>query len=48
MSFFAVFIALLIEQLKPHFEKMGLNAKAIRERTSAKYAPNRAERRAMK
>lgn len=38
----------LIEQLKPHFEKMGLNAKAIRERTSAKYAPNREARRAMK
>jgi hypothetical protein len=38
----------LTEQLKPHFEKMGLNAQALKTKTVKKYMPNRESRRALK
>lgn len=37
----------LIEQLQPHFEKMGLDAEKMRHSAAAKHAPNRAARRAL-
>lgn len=38
----------LLEQLEPHFKKMGLSAAKIRKNIAEKYAPNRAARRALK
>lgn len=38
----------LLEQLQPHFKKIGLKATDIRHSAAAKHAPNRAQRRALK
>jgi len=38
----------LAEQLKPHFEKMGINAKNLKAKVVKKYSPNRESRRALK
>jgi hypothetical protein len=38
----------LTEQLKPHFEAMGINAEKLKHTAAAKYAPNREQRRALK
>jgi hypothetical protein len=38
----------LSEQLKPHFEKMGLNAQNLKAKTVNKYMPNRESRRTLK
>jgi hypothetical protein len=38
----------LTEQLKPHLEKMGLDAQALKAKTVNKYMPNRESRRALK
>ena len=38
----------LTDQLKPHFEKMGINAENLKAKVVNKYAPNRESRRALK
>lgn len=38
----------LADQLKPHFEKMGLNAQNLKAKVVSKYSPNREDRRALK
>jgi len=38
----------LTDQLKPHFEKMGLNAQNIKANAINKYSPNRESRRSLK
>lgn len=38
----------LIEQLKPHFEAMGLNMAELKHTGASKYKPNREQRRAIK
>ena len=38
----------LMEQLGPHFKKMGINAEKLKTSAAAKHAPNRAKRRALK
>ena len=38
----------LAEQLKPHFEKMGINSKNLKAKVVNKYTPNRESKRALK
>lgn len=38
----------LAEQLKPHFEKMGINSKNLKAKIVNKYSPNRESKRALK
>ncbi len=38
----------LLEQLKPHFEKMGLNADGIKARTIGKYKPSKTSGKVLK
>ena len=38
----------LMEQLEPHFKKMGINAEKLKKSAALKHAPNRAARRALK
>jgi hypothetical protein len=38
----------LAEQLKPHFEKMGINAQNLKAKVVNKYSPNRESRRTLK
>lgn len=38
----------LIEQLEPHFKKMGLEADKLKKSAATKYAPNRQSRRSLK
>jgi len=38
----------LLEQLEPHFQKMGVNAENLKNKAVEKHSPNRAQRRALK
>lgn len=38
----------LTEQLRPHFQKMGLDAKGLKEKAIKKHMPNREQRRVLK
>lgn len=38
----------LLEQLEPHFKKMGLKTEDIKHTAARKHAPNRAQRRSLK
>ena len=45
---FSMMFDQLTEQLKPHLDKMGLNAKKIQDDVMKKHGPNRRQRRALK